>query len=227
MELLVFGHGGVRVLVFPTRRGRFFEYEDGGLVEALRPRIEEGWIQLFCVDGIDAESVYNNNIAPPERIRNHVRYEQYVVQEVLPFTQRVNPNPVLVAHGASLGAWHALNVAMRHPALFHRAVCLSGRYDLTASMQPDFYDLFDGYYDQTIYYHTPLHYLPRMEDAALIQKLQRVEVTLVIGESDPFLENNRDMSKVLGKLGVKHELHIWSGRAHRFARWKEMVPLFL
>ena len=29
MELLVFGHGGAKVLVFPTRDGRFYEYESG------------------------------------------------------------------------------------------------------------------------------------------------------------------------------------------------------
>ncbi len=32
MELLVFGHGGARVLVFPTSRGRFYEFEDRGMV---------------------------------------------------------------------------------------------------------------------------------------------------------------------------------------------------
>ena len=30
MELLVFGHGGARVLAFPTRCGRFYEYEERG-----------------------------------------------------------------------------------------------------------------------------------------------------------------------------------------------------
>ena len=31
MELLVFGHGGAKVLVFPTRDGRFYEYENLGV----------------------------------------------------------------------------------------------------------------------------------------------------------------------------------------------------
>jgi esterase/lipase superfamily enzyme len=49
MELLVFGHGGAKVLVFPTRDGRFHEYEDLRLVEALRPKIDAGQLQLWCV----------------------------------------------------------------------------------------------------------------------------------------------------------------------------------
>ena len=50
MELLVFGHAGARVLVFPTSQGRFFEWEDQGMPEALGDQIRNGWIQLFCVD---------------------------------------------------------------------------------------------------------------------------------------------------------------------------------
>ena len=32
METLVFGHGGQPLLVFPSSQGRFFEYEDAGMV---------------------------------------------------------------------------------------------------------------------------------------------------------------------------------------------------
>jgi len=58
MELLVFGHTGARVLVFPTRCGRFFDYEDWGIANAIRQKIENGWLQLFCVESIDSESFY-------------------------------------------------------------------------------------------------------------------------------------------------------------------------
>ena len=40
MEMLVFGHGGAAVLVFPTSMGRFYQYEDFGMVETLRYHIE-------------------------------------------------------------------------------------------------------------------------------------------------------------------------------------------
>ena len=35
MELLAFGHGGFPIVVFPTSGGRFWEYEDRGMVKAL------------------------------------------------------------------------------------------------------------------------------------------------------------------------------------------------
>ena len=36
MELLVFGHSGTPMIVFPTSRGRFFDYENRGMVDAVR-----------------------------------------------------------------------------------------------------------------------------------------------------------------------------------------------
>src|SRR5438445_578477 len=40
MELLAFGHGGFPVLVFPTSHGRFWEYEERGMLGSLAPKIE-------------------------------------------------------------------------------------------------------------------------------------------------------------------------------------------
>ena len=78
MELLVFGHAGAKVLIFPTRDGRFYEYENMGVVESLRSKIEAGYLQLFCVDSVDHESLYCFWREPHERIRHHIRFEQLI-----------------------------------------------------------------------------------------------------------------------------------------------------
>ena len=49
MEMLVFGHAGARVLVFPTSMGRFFQWEDSGMINTLSDQLEQGNVQLFCV----------------------------------------------------------------------------------------------------------------------------------------------------------------------------------
>src|ERR1041385_6152169 len=49
MELLIFGHAGTPTLVFPTSQGRFYEYEDRGMVWAMTGKIDAGALQLFCV----------------------------------------------------------------------------------------------------------------------------------------------------------------------------------
>ena len=55
IDLLCFGHAGTKVLVFPTSRGRFFEYENNGMVAAVADRIDSGQLQLYCVDSVDGE----------------------------------------------------------------------------------------------------------------------------------------------------------------------------
>ena len=58
MDLLVFGHAGARLLVFPTSKGKFYEWEDRGMMQAMGESIENGWLQVFCVDSVDEESWY-------------------------------------------------------------------------------------------------------------------------------------------------------------------------
>lgn len=226
MELLIFGHGGARVLVFPTRGGRFFEYEDMGMVERVRSELEAGKLQLFCVDGIDAESLYCTSAHPHDRIRRHLQYESYILEEVLPLMDLVNPRGLTVAHGCSLGAFHAANISFRHPQRFGRLIAFSGRYDLTARLE-EFRDLFDGYYNEEIYYNTPAHFLPGLNCPMQLSALRRMKITLVVGEDDPFRGCNQRLSRILWGKGVWHALHFWPGRAHRARCWREMAPHFV
>lgn len=53
MELLVFGHAGAKVLVFPTRDRRFYEYEQLHMVQQIAHKLETGQLQLLGVDSID------------------------------------------------------------------------------------------------------------------------------------------------------------------------------
>ena len=189
MELLVFGHAGAKVLVFPTRFGRFYEYEKLGLVASLKHKIEQGWLQLYCIDGIDAESFYCEWAHPSGRIQRHKDFEEYILNEVLPFMHSRNSHDCVISHGLSLGAFHASNIAFRYPQFFKKLVAFSGRYDLTLNVE-HFYDLFDGFYNDDIYFHTPSHFLPNLDCAWRLSKLKEMDITLVIGKEDPFLQNN-------------------------------------
>ena len=51
MELLIFGHAGAKVLMFPTRDGRFWEYENLNIVGSLADKVDAGHLQLFCIEG--------------------------------------------------------------------------------------------------------------------------------------------------------------------------------
>ncbi|MFI3137584.1 MAG: alpha/beta hydrolase-fold protein [Methylococcaceae bacterium] len=226
MELLVFGHAGAKVLVFPSRFGRFYEYEKLGLVDTLKHKIEQGQLQLYCLDSIDAESFYCRWAHPSGRIQRHIAYEAYILDEVLPFINRKNPHECLISHGLSLGAFHATNIAFRHPHLFKKLVAFSGRYDLTLSVEY-FNDLFDGFYNDDIYFHTPNHFLPNLDCNWRLSKLREMDINLVIGQEDPFLQNNEHLSAVLWQKNIPHQFVVWSDRAHSGYYWRRMAALYI
>lgn len=226
MELLVFGHAGARVLVFPSRKRRFFEYEDHGMIDALRHRIEAGELQLLCVDGVDEESLYCFDISPEQRIKRHLEYEHYILEEVLPFFAKLNPRTPLTAHGCSFGAYHAVTLALRHPQHFARAVGFSGRYDLTLHVG-DFHSLFHGFYDDSLRAIMPSHFVPDLSDPKRLRQIRQVRFTLVIGEEDPFYEDNIALRCALTEKKIPHELHAWCGNAHRFRYWRQMARVYL
>jgi len=226
MELLTFGTGGARVLVFPTRKQRFFEYEDHGMIQALQRKIEAQEIQVICVDGIDGESLYCFDRMPDERIGQHLAYERYVMDEVLPFSSRMAPGTPLIAHGCSFGAYHALAIAVRNPAWFSRVVALSGRYDLTLD-SGDFHTLFHGFYGDRLKEINPSHFLPEMQESKQLRLIRRIKFTLVVGEEDPFYGNNATLIEAMELLRIKNEFHVWCGNAHRFRYWRQMARIYL
>ena len=225
MELLVFGHAGAKVLVFPTRDGRFYEYEQLRMTDALRHKLDAGQLQLYCVDSIDWESFYCHWAHPEGRIQRHQAFEEYILNEVLPLMASKNDHPCTIAHGCSFGAFHAANIAFRHPHLFQKLSAFSGRYDPTLNIEC-FRDLLDGYRNELIYDHSPAQYLPGL-DGWRLEALRRMDIVLVIGRDDPFLDNNRHISRILWEKGVWHALHEWDERAHSGYYWRRMAPLYV
>jgi esterase/lipase superfamily enzyme len=226
MELLVFGHAGRAVLFFPPRMGRFYDYENWGIVAALADRINAGELQIFCVDSIDEESFYSTWSHPDGRINRHLQYEQYILCEVLPLMRSKKTDNDFEVAGCSLGAYHAANIALKHPHLFNKLVCMSGRYDLTRSVQC-FRDLFDGYRNENIYFNMPQQFMANMQNEWLLDHIRRLDMLLVIGETDPFKDDNYQFSELLSWKGVHHQFYTWQGYAHTPRSWRKMVQLYL
>jgi len=226
MELLVYGHAGARVLLFPTRTARFYDYEDWRVIESIRHFIENGWLQVYSLDSIDQESFYCFWAHPTGRLHRHIQFEEYILQEVLPLTRQLNDNPALLSVGCSMGAYHAMNIALRHPHLFNKVVSLSGRYDLTLSLGM-FEDLMSGFYDDTVYYHMPSHYIPQMQESEQLNNIRKLEIIMTCGKDDVFLHNNREFSASLWEKGIWNNLYEWDGLAHRARYWRQQLPMYI
>jgi esterase/lipase superfamily enzyme len=222
MEILVHGHTGAPVLVFPSSWGRFYEWKDFLMVETLADKIEAGYIQLFGVDSLCSESWYNDRISPPERVRRHNVWESYIKDEVIPFVRSRNPTPTLLTTGASFGAYLAVNFAFKHADLVTKTVGLSGSYSIKR--------LLDGYYDEDSYFNCPIAYMANLSDERLLGLLRRMEIILVTSDRDIGIcrERTYDMSRVLNEKGIRHHLHDWGGdTVHDWPSWRKMIRHYL
>jgi esterase/lipase superfamily enzyme len=219
MELLIYGHGGARVLVFPTSKGRFYEWEDRGMIGVLGEHLERGWLQITCVDSIDAESWYARWRHPGERVWRHRQYEEYLLEEVLPLTWHKNQNPFLITTGASFGAYHALNFALRHPFLTSRTLGMSGIY----SVEP----WTDGFYDENVYYNSPCDFIAHEHDGARLDALRRLDIILAVGRDDGLRGSSERLSAVLWEKGIGCALRLWDGWSHDWQYWQKMLVLYI
>jgi len=220
MELLVFGHAGLPVLVFPTSGGRFFEFEDRGMVQSLAGKIDAGQIQLFCVDSVDMESWYNKNVPPRWRIARHVQFDDYIIQEVVPLIRQKNWNPRLVALGCSFGGFHAANFAFRHPDVFTGMLSMSGAFDMSRFL--------GGYHDQDLYLNTPTQYLPNLGDPWFLDRYRRSSYVLATGWDDQCLGQNQRLDGIMNAKGIPHKLFVWdSHNSHDWPTWQRMLDQYL
>ena len=222
MEMLVFGHGGLPAIVFPTSQARFFEFEDRGMVAAVADKLEGGRLQLFCVDSVDSESWYNRGVGPRWRIARQVQYDSYVVQEVVPFVRWRNPSPHLIATGCSFGGYHAANVSLRHPDVFTGFLSMSGAFDLLGL------GFLHGYYDADVFYNQPLDYLAGLNDPWFLDRIRRQQIVLATGEHDQCWNDNERLAGALRHKGLPVRLDVWGdGARHDWPWWQRMVQLYL
>lgn len=216
MELLEFGHGGTPMIVFPTSKGKFYEYEDRGMINATWWQYESGNLHAFCVDSVDAESWYNRSVHPRERVRRHNQYERYILEEVVPFIRHRNPDGRLASTGCSFGGYHAVNIALRHPDLFTHCISMGGAYEMKSFMW--------GHYDEDFYFHQPFDYLPNLNDSWYWNRYQNMKIVLATGEYDICLGDNIRLSQIMSAKSIPHWLDVWgNGTGHDWPWWQQMA----
>jgi Uncharacterized protein conserved in bacteria len=115
-EMLVFGDGGgIPLVLFPTSFGRHSQNKDFGLTDSIAGFVDSHKITIYCPDSADLDSFYNKAIHPADRMRTHNAFERVIVQDVFDLARRECNSHRVIVCGASLGAYHAANIAFRHP----------------------------------------------------------------------------------------------------------------
>jgi len=219
MELLVFGSGGLPIVVFPTERGRFYDYENNGMIQAVAGPVEAGRLQVFCIDSVDTESWLNRAVHPHERLARHLAYESYVLYEVAPLMKKLSGAAQIGATGCGLGGYHAFNFAMKHPDLTSASISMSGCFDMRRFM--------DGFYSNEFYFNNPFDYLPNMRDTWFLERYAKMRFILAVGDHDIYLAENVRMKEILSKREISCWLDVWeSEETHDWPLWQRMAVKF-
>lgn len=229
MEFKVFGHAGKPCLVFPAQNGRFFDYENFGMVNAIKDYIDAGRIQLFCCDSVDAETWSFETGNPRQRIEQHERYVHYILDELVPRIHEISAagitkEQLIMTTGCSMGAFHALNFFLRRPDLFDKVIALSGIY------HADFF--FQDYHDELTYVNSPSDYLPNLpEDHRFMELYRRSEVILCCGRG-AWEQEMEDSLHTMEEIFHEKKIDLWVDYwgydvSHDWYWWKKQMDYFL
>ena len=200
MSLMIYGHGGVPFLCFPTQDSMCRNYEDFGMTDQLADYIAGGRLQLFVVDTVDRESWSAKGADPEWRAARQEQYFNYIRSEVVPLIHSVNPETPGVT-GFSMGANHALITFLRLPDLFRGVIALSGVYD------SDYF--FDGWMNPTLYDSSPERFLPNMPaDHPYIRKYNARKIILCCGQG-AWEEDGIRTLKFLESVFREKGIHAW------------------
>jgi len=223
-QLVVHGHYGRPVLVFPSEAGSAWDFANNGMVDAVRWMVDAGRVKFFCVDSADAFTWSDRSVPLEERARRHDLYERWVLEEVVPFVRDdCGGRADLLTLGCSLGAFHAANLALRHADLFPQAICLSGSYD------PSEWSAW-GERGDASYFHNPMEYVANLHGDHVAWLRTAVHLVLVVGqgswEVDPTraLPSTQRFAAVLAEKGISHELDIWGHDVpHDWPSWQRQL----
>ncbi len=224
VTLARWGYFGQPVLIFPTAGGDAEEIERWLVIRALEPLITEGRIKVYSCDSVAGQAWFAQEGSLAHRMWLMNQFHQYVRHEVVPaiYTDcRTDGIPIWTA-GASIGALHAVATLCRFPDVFHRALAMSGTYDLMRFVDGD-------HYTEDYHHAAPMRFVPHLdEDSDQLATARRRFVLLAAGAGRA--ENMGEtwgMADVLGHRNIPNWVDPWGPDWHHdWPTWRAMLPKY-
>lgn len=217
------GHYGQPLLLFPTAGGDAEEIERFQMITVLEPLIAAGRVKVYSCDSVAGRVWFSKEGSPQHRMRVMNQYHQYVKHEVVPAirTDCKDPNIGVWASGASIGAFHAAAVLCRFPDLFHKALCMSGTYDLLR-----FCELKEPTADYFV--SSPLQFVPTLSGPHL-DLLRTRECLITSGEGRwEDIKESWNLANTLGRKGIPNRFDNWGPEWHHdWITWRAQLPKYL
>lgn len=224
LTVIRYGHYGRPVVAFPSEAGRAWDFEANGMVDAVGDLVAAGRVKLFCVDSLDADTWSDASLPIEERARRHGLYTRWLTDTLVPAVHAdTTPGAELVTTGCSLGAYHAVQLALQRADLAPVAIGLSGNYDVTTWRSW-------GERGDAAYFANPADYVPHLNGEHLDWLRSRLSILLVVGqgawETHPTgaLPSTRVMAQLLQEKGLRCELDLWgTDVSHDWVWWQRQL----
>ena len=173
----VYGHAGKPINCIPRHQAVIKnEYGNFGMIDACRSFIERGLVKFYTPDSYDKESWLATWKSGHDMAQAHNAYDRYIIHEFVPLIRHESQwGGAMIATGCSMGAFHTINFALRHPDLFDTAIALSGVYDARF-----FTHEFHG--DQAVYFNSPIDYLWNQQDEWFLERYRQNHYIIAVGQ---------------------------------------------
>jgi esterase/lipase superfamily enzyme len=223
-NLIAYGHYGRPMLVFPSEQGRAWDFENNGMIDAVADLVDAGRVKIYCVDSADSWTWSDSSAPIEERARRHADYESWVRSKVVGWISDDCAGSLdIITFGASMGAYHAVNFALKHAHVFPVAMGFSGNYD------PTTWNAW-GERGEAWYFNNPMSYVANLEGGHLDWLRERLNLLLVVGqgafEVSPTgaLPSTRQFAELLSSKGIRHELDVWGfDIPHDWSAWQAQI----
>ena len=224
MEYTIFGEKGKPAVVFPTGGGRFFQFEDSGMLEACSPYIESGSMQVFAVDGIDWEHFECEGKSGDERTARYHDYLKYLTKEMVAVIASTNNyRGKYMTFGTSLGGYHAMNLLLRYPDIFDTVIAMSGIYNTAR--------YFHDFMNDELYVNSPLLYLQNAIDKDKMEAYLSSKIIASVGQGqweDDAMADFLTLRALFDEKKIPAFFDVWGyDVTHEFVWWRKQIAYFL
>ncbi len=193
------------------------------MIDAIASFIEQGRVRVFTPDSGDNESWLDRGKHPADRAHRHNAYDAYIVRELIPYINDVCWRSDVIATGCSMGAYHAMNFYLRHPDVFTATIALSGCYQLSYFV--------GDYINDDIYFNSPLHYLPNMNDPWFLDRYRSGQIIACTGQGaweDEMIADTSRLADIFASKHIPAWCDFWGHDVnHDWPWWRIQLPYFL
>ena len=223
MPIVTYGDYGFALLLVPTAAADYLEYERFQLMDTLAPYINSGKVKVFSVNSINTESWLNKQMIGEHKAIRQNQFNEYIYNEVVPFIRNnTSWDTPIITCGASFGALHSMNLFLKRPDLINGVIAMSGVYNLM--------EYTDGFYDDQVYFNSPMHYIPNLTDHYVLEQIRRSNHIHILSGSGDYEAPDaaREFAGVLYNKGINYELDVWGNEwKHDWPTWRTMLPAYL